>query len=219
MCIYVYIYAYICIWFSNDRVCVCVGVCLCMRVYVCLHTCIHIYFEFGVREYNILLVLIFQRMSTYVCVCVCVCVCMSTYTGWRRPIWCLIIISHFLQKSPIISGSFAKNDPQLKASYDFTLKWCYKLTTNCTGWRRPIGCLKLQVIFRKRATNYGALSRKMTYKHKASYGSSPPCKGILWVFATLYAYICIWIRCTWVQWYSINIATMGWLRLAGPFKL
>jgi len=43
-----------------------------------------------------------------------------------------------------------------------------------TGWRRPIGCLKLQVIFRKRATNYMALLRKMTYKDKASYGSSPP---------------------------------------------
>jgi len=31
-----------------------------------------------------------------------------------------------------------------------------------TGWRRPVGCLKLQVIFRKRATNYRALLRKMT---------------------------------------------------------
>ena len=29
-----------------------------------------------------------------------------------------------------------------------------------TGWRRPTGCLKLQVIFRKRATNYRALLRK-----------------------------------------------------------
>ena len=44
-----------------------------------------------------------------------------------------------------------------------------------TGWQRPIGCLKLQVIFRKRATDYRALLRKMTCKHKASYGSSPPC--------------------------------------------
>ena len=44
------------------------------------------------------------------------------------------------------------------------------------GWRRPIGCLKLQVIFRKRATNYRALLRKMTYKDKGSYRSSPPCK-------------------------------------------
>ena len=35
--------------------------------------------------------------------------------------------------------------------------------------------LEVQVNFRKRATNYRALSRKMTYKDKASYGSSPPC--------------------------------------------
>ena len=40
-----------------------------------------------------------------------------------------------------------------------------------TGWRRHIGCLKLQVIFRKRATNHKALLQKMTYKDKASYES------------------------------------------------
>jgi len=43
-----------------------------------------------------------------------------------------------------------------------------------TGWRRLRGCLKLQVIFRKRATNYRALLRKMTYEDKASYDSTPP---------------------------------------------
>ena len=50
----------------------------------------------------------------------------------------------------------------------------YRAVCNA-GWRRPIGCLKLQVIFRKRAVNYRALSWKMTYKDKASYGSSPQC--------------------------------------------
>jgi len=49
------------------------------------------------------------------------------------------------------------------------------LTASSTGWRRPIGRLKLQVIFCKRATNYRALLRKITCEDKASYESSPPC--------------------------------------------
>jgi len=44
-----------------------------------------------------------------------------------------------------------------------------------TGWQRCIGCLKLQVIFRKRATNYRVRLRKMTYKDQASYDSTQPC--------------------------------------------
>jgi len=50
------------------------------------------------------------------------------------------------------------------------------LQQSATGWRRPIGCLKLQVIFHKRATNHRALLRKTTCKDKASYVSSPPCR-------------------------------------------
>ena len=47
-----------------------------------------------------------------------------------------------------------------------------------TGWRRSIGCLISWITFRKLATNYRALLRKMTYKDKGSYESSPPCIGI-----------------------------------------
>ena len=46
-------------------------------------------------------------------------------------------------------------------------------------WRRLTGCLKLQVIFRKRATNYRALLQKITYEDTASYDSTPRVIGCL----------------------------------------
>ena len=39
-------------------------------------------------------------------------------TRQRRPPGCLIFTDHFPQKCPIISGSFAKSDLQLKATYE-----------------------------------------------------------------------------------------------------
>jgi len=46
-----------------------------------------------------------------------------------------------------------------------------------TGWRRLIGSPNLQIIFHKRAIEYRSLLRKMTYKDKGSYESSPPCSN------------------------------------------
>ena len=45
-----------------------------------------------------------------------------------------------------------------------------------TEWSRCIGCVKLQVSFRKRAHTFRAFWRKMMYKDKASYDATPPCK-------------------------------------------
>jgi len=72
---------------------------------------------------------------------------------------CFITVDHtFHRKNPLLH--------QKSPSYEA----CW-----ITEWRRLIGCLKLKVIFRKRATNYRALLRKMTYEDKASCDSTPPC--------------------------------------------
>jgi len=64
-----------------------------------------------------------------------------------------------------------------------------------TGWQRPSGCLKLQVLFRKRATNYRALLWKMTYEDKASYDSTPPCSKVL--------YLCLYFKVLYRQYAGV----------------
>jgi len=63
---------------------------------------------------------------------------------------------------------------------------------HATGSRRPKRCIQTQVIFRKRATNYRALLRKMTCADKASYGSSQLCTAI-------HVYVCTYVRVNWID--------------------
>ena len=82
------------------------------------------------------------------------------YLSWT--IWCREIqggedeedassCRSFFTKETLIIGLFCR-------------KWPMTFEKRCTGWRRRRGCLKLQVIFRKRATNCRALLREFTYE-------------------------------------------------------
>ena len=94
---------------------------------------------------------------------------------------------HMLQKRPIILKSLLiiATPPHIyiytktlwkqpKYGEQLYIRMCVHVYT---GWRRLIGCLKSPVILRKRATNWRALLRKMTYEDKAFYDSTPPCTG------------------------------------------
>jgi len=68
-----------------------------------------------------------------------------------------------------------------------------------TWWQRLTGCLKVQVFFRKRATNCRALLQKMTYKDKASCNSTPPCNKFSSELTFKNVYLCVAVCCSVLQ--------------------
>jgi len=97
----------------------------------------------------------------------CAAVQASTWTCW-------------LEESTWTSGNGPPQlDVRLSLLYVYWAQVGIQTSLLTTGWRRPIGCLKLQVMFRNRANNYRALLRKMIYKDKVSYGCPPPCYGLM----------------------------------------
>jgi len=61
------------------------------------------------------------------------------HTGWRRLMGCPIFIGHFPQKSPVVSGSVAKNDLQLKESYGSLPSCISKTLGMCVVYTRTHG--------------------------------------------------------------------------------
>jgi len=93
--------------------------------------------------------------------------CTTHSTGCPRPIAYLIFVGLFPQNSPIISGSVAKDNLHLKASY---------------GSSAPCTAICIwSVIFPQNSPGISGSFAKDDLQHKASYGSSALC-----------AAICIW---------------------------
>jgi len=101
-----------------------------------------------------------------------VCLCMHMNTHVYVNIYTHISTPHHTTSS---LASLSCSAFMLYACVCIWFHACMQTFTRETGWRRPIGCLKMHIVFRKRATNHRALWRKITFKDKASYGSSPPC--------------------------------------------
>jgi len=160
VCLYVvlsiclFVFLYICIS-------VCLSVCLSACPSICHSVCLSVYRVClsicpSVLSVCLSVCLVYvQRVCGWVCpcacvfVCICVCVCECLCVGAKY----------------IYMGLTGIPFP-IRLSFDLA---------HPTGWQRCKGCLKLQVSFRKRATNYRGFSRKETCNDKASYASSPPC--------------------------------------------
>jgi len=98
---------------------------------------------------------------------VCVCVCIHAYRYRCRDTIYTEDIHEYIKKYEYIQGIYSvggdKEDWVRVCIYIYVYIHVDRdiEMRGCTGWRRYIGCLKLQVSFRTRATNHRALLRKM----------------------------------------------------------
>jgi len=118
-------YTYVCKYLSIMHV---AGIHMYAYIWVfcilCKYTCAH-----NTRTHAYICIYHIQELCMFknYAYCVCIHIRMIRLTGWRRPTGCFIFIGHCPQKNPIINGSFARNDLQLKASYESSPSCTHRL--------------------------------------------------------------------------------------------
>jgi len=136
------------------------------NTYIPIGTCVHALCNYSAHHFACTCIYcVYFRMYT----------CMSIYTHAYIYVYVYVCISSCMHVQTCIMQC---KDICFKTCIfhmcDKTHSYVWQDSSICTGCRRLIGSLKLSVILRKRATNYKALLRKLSYTDKASYGSSPP---------------------------------------------
>ena len=128
-----------------------------MYVSVCTYLCIYMHIRIYLYTHIYIHMVLYTcvhiddaHTSCSVCRSMCCSVCCSVCCGVCRSVCCSMM--HLM-----------------------CIYICIYIHLAHTGWRRLMGSPKLQITFHKRATKYRSLLRKMTYKDKGSYESSPPC--------------------------------------------
>jgi len=135
---------------------------------MCVHTCVYISMKYVCLHTH--------AHMTYACLRMCMyidiqCHMLLNMYRYMCPCICIYIVIHSCLYICIYIDIYIK------------------YTHAAAGWQTPIGCLKLQVMFRNKVTNHRAFLRKTTCRDKASYGSSPPCINALNTRThTLYTY-------------------------------
>jgi len=139
-------------------------------------------------------------MCACVCVCVRVCACVVSEEGMGIGVCCVSVFACVFVCVCCEQGGYGH-----RCMCVLCLSVCVYLCVCCerggygAGRLISIGCIKLQVSFRRRATIHRALLRKMTSKYMSSCESSPPCSTHRFLY--IYMDICIcryMIECTYI---------------------